>query len=78
MTESEARNSAYERLENQRLYIEELQACLRDCAEDLACELDERWRLRDRYKGEMRAWRLSMEPVERARALLAKLDAQPA
>jgi hypothetical protein len=46
--------------------------CLRECADDLAAELDARHSHRVRYPSIMRDWQRDMTPVVRARALLAE------
>lgn len=51
--------------------IREHRDALRECAEDLAAELDARHCHRDRYPSIMRDWQRDMVPVERARALIA-------
>ena len=48
----------------------QLVAALHECADDLAAELDDRHRNRDRYATIMDRWERDMEPVRRARALL--------
>lgn len=52
---------------------EHLRSAMRDCAEDLAAELNERWKFRDKYTSQMRSYECEMQPVYTARALLGEV-----
>jgi hypothetical protein len=49
---------------------EEWREVLRECADDLAIELDMRYQSRSHYPSELRKYENEMQPVYRARALL--------
>jgi hypothetical protein len=54
-------------------YLDDLCNCLRECADDLARELDGRYHNRCSYPIVMVKWKRDMMPVERALQLLAKI-----
>jgi hypothetical protein len=54
--------------------ISRLAAALRECADDLAAEIDARYPTREAYPSEMHRYQRDMDTVIRARALLAEWE----
>lgn len=55
---------------------QEMYEALKDCADDLAAELDERYSFRSKWFVKQRRYDRDMEPVRRARAILARIEAE--
>lgn len=56
--------------------IDRLYLCLKDCSDDLAAELHDRYHYRDTYPSEQRNYEKAMRPVMEARVLLEELESR--
>jgi hypothetical protein len=54
----------------------EMAEVLEELASDLEAEINARYAYRDRYPTEQKAWERDLEPVHRARALLARIKGE--